>query len=79
MYHDGNGQPLKIGDLVLFRPRDGTTERTLRIIISFTPRKVNIRKESDKYIPPRTLTVLRDPTQLILLNHICHMYNLAKK
>ena len=79
MYHDGNGLPLKIGDLVLFRPRDGTTERTLEIIISFTSRKVNIRRESDRNIPPRTLTVLQDPAQLILLNHICHMYNLAKR
>ena len=73
MYHDENGQPLKIGDIVLFRPRDETTERTLGTIISFTPRKVNIRKESDRYIPPRTLTVLRDPAQLILLNHIYHI------
>ena len=79
MYHDGNGMPLKIGDLVLFRPRDGTTERTLGIIISFTSRKANIRRESDRNIPPRTLTVLRDPSQLILLKYICHKYNLAKK
>ena len=79
MYHDGNGMPLKIGDLVLFRPRDGTTERTLGIIISFTSRKANIRRESDRNIPPRTLTVLRDPGKLILLKHICHSYKLAKK
>ena len=79
MFHDGNGMPLKIGDLVLFRPRDGTTERTLGIIISFTSSKVHIRRESDKKTPPKTLKVLRNPTQLILLNHICHKYNSNKR
>ena len=78
MYHDGNVLPLKIGDIVLFRPPGGTTERIPGFIISFTPRKVRGRRESDQKIPPRTRNVLRDPAQLILLDFICHKYKINK-
>ena len=48
MYHDGNGLPLKIGDIVLFRPQGETTRRIPGVIIDFTPKKVHVIRESDK-------------------------------
>ena len=48
MYYDGNGLPLKIGDIVLFRPPGETTRRIPGVIIGFTPKKVHVIRDSDK-------------------------------
>ena len=65
MYYDGNGLPLTIGDIVLFRPPGETTTRIPGVIVSFTPKKVYVIRKSDQQQPPRK--ILRDTAHLILL------------
>ena len=65
MYYDGNGLPFTIGDIVLFRLPGETIRRIPGVIVSFTPGKVYVRRNSDRERPQKSL---RDPAQLILLD-----------
>ena len=68
MYYNGNGIPLTVVYIVLFRPPKATTKRIPGIIVSFTPTRVYVRRKSDNQ--ERSQKILRDPAQLILLDLI---------
>ena len=68
MYYNGNGIPLTVVYIVLFRPPKATTKRIPGVIVSFTPTRVYVRRKSDNQ--ERSQKILRDPAQLILLDLI---------